>query len=716
MKHWTEFIDSGTKLQIVKNNKDHRKNYCNNVFVLDTETSSYYLIDGEYQPFDMSKSPEWYSEHCKGHFSFVYIWMLSVDDTVYYGRDLLELPCFLGILHRAIGAKFFVYIHNMAFDFCFLRNVLKFSDIFAREKGKPLVCTCEEYNVVFRDSLILTQMSLASLAESYKLDAQKKVGDLDYKVARTTKTVLSEKELGYCEADCLVLYEYISKYELPQWGGKIKNIPMTQTSKVRRALKKYITQYHKGLPQYALKDWRRMVSKMHPDAETYLMLVNCFSGGYTHANCMYTGEVIKDVKSCDFTSSYPAVMLSKKYPMTAWYKTTNDPSKWRDNYAYMATFTFTNVRPKSFNHFISESKCYDFVNAHFDNGRMVDADKVTVSMIDPDWRTFQKAYAYSSVKVKDAKRSKLGYLPLPIAMLIVDYFEQKLKLKPEVKANPDDGGLNALYVQIKQYINSIFGMSVTKFINGLSEWDNISCDWIDKIEKSEEEEYDEIKQRINDLNGEEMMTYAWGVYVAAYARENLWDGILAIDCDVVYCDTDSIKYIGDHDDYFNDYNGRVHKMMEESSKHYGFELSRIGDLGEWDTSDGDYSSFVTLGAKKYSYVDRKQNDLHITVSGVNKSSGAKALKSIRDFKIGLIFNYENSGRTIAYHDDDQPLEVTLKDCNGVEDTIVGMKYGVCLQPTTYKLGISQDYLSYTLGVQNDPYVLSYINIDSYSSK
>ena len=123
-----------------------------------------------------------------------------------------------------------------------------------------------------------------------------------------------------------------------------------------------------------------------------------------------------------------------------------------------------------------------------------------------------------------------------------------------------------------------------------------------------------------------------------------------------------------------------------------------------------------MGAKKYCYVDRKKKELHITVSGVNKDIGVNALKSIRDFKIGLIFNYEYSGRTIAYHDDDQPLEVTLKDCNGVEDTIVGMKYGVCLQPTTYKLGISQDYLSYTLGVQNDPYVLSYINIDSYSSK
>ena len=37
--------------------------------------------------------------------------------------------------------------------------------------------------------------------------------------------------------------------------------------------------------------------------------------------------------------------------------------------------------------------------------------------------------------------------------------------------------------------------------------------------------------------------YQWGVYVAAYARQNLLKMILKIDyCDFVYSDTDSIKF------------------------------------------------------------------------------------------------------------------------------------------------------------------------------
>lgn len=38
-------------------------------------------------------------------------------------------------------------------------------------------------------------------------------------------------------------------------------------------------------------------------------------GGYTHANYMYVGMVLENVASIDFTSSYPSVMIRKKYPM-----------------------------------------------------------------------------------------------------------------------------------------------------------------------------------------------------------------------------------------------------------------------------------------------------------------------------------------------------------------------------------------------------------------
>lgn len=41
-------------------------------------------------------------------------------------------------------------------------------------------------------------------------------------------------------------------------------------------------------------------------------------------------------------------------------------------------------------------------------------------------------------------------------------------------------------------------------------------------------------------------------------------------------------------------------------------------LGVFD-HDADYKEFITQGAKKYAYIDKKYGDIHITCSGVPKS-------------------------------------------------------------------------------------------------
>ena len=53
-----------------------------------------------------------------------------------------------------------------------------------------------------------------------------------------------------------------------------------------------------------------------PDLECYNILKEGFAGGFTHASYLWVGRNIKGkIDSFDFTSSYPAVMLSEKYPM-----------------------------------------------------------------------------------------------------------------------------------------------------------------------------------------------------------------------------------------------------------------------------------------------------------------------------------------------------------------------------------------------------------------
>ena len=81
------------------------------------------------------------------------------------------------------------------------------------------------------------------------------------------------------------------------------------------------------------------------------MLKKAFQGGFTHANAKYVGKLITDeVESQDFTSSYPAVMLSEKFPMSkarkVTYKTIEELHKLDEKYCYMLDISFTDLETR----------------------------------------------------------------------------------------------------------------------------------------------------------------------------------------------------------------------------------------------------------------------------------------------------------------------------------------------------------------------------------
>ena len=149
---------------------------------------------------------------------------------------------------------------------------------------------------------------------------------------------------------------------------------------------------------------------------------------------------------------------------------------------------------------------------------------------------------------------------------------------------------------------------------------------------------------------------------------------------------------------FEKYNKEIIIKLQQALNYHNLDINLLDPadskgkkhpLGVYDP-DEFYKEFITLGAKKY--CDKTQDDkIHITVSGVNKC-GAAAVHDLKDFKKGLCFDYNTSGKKLLTYNDEQP-DLTVTDYQD-HKTKISQKYGINLAPTEYNLGISIDYETY----------------------
>lgn len=659
------------------------------IMCFDIETSSGFLHKDSdtLEPY-LGKSKKYY-EDCK-KFAICYVWQFSINNNVFWGRTLEDFKNFLQELEYYEPHKKIVYIHNFSFEFQFLINVLQFDYVFARQARKPLFAEWSTYQ--FRCSYFLTNMSLATWAEQRKLSVQKLVGDLDYTILRTPKTVLTDKELAYCFNDVLVMYFGLLQYK--EKYSHIIDIPFTQTGEVRKEVidRMNVSSEYK---------YRKRCIKLIPETiEDYTLLCDCFMGGYTHSNAVHTNIVLDNVSSKDISSSYPTVMCLEKYPMTYFEETVPcDDYFNNDNYSYIITFDVEHLHSKRWNTWLSFSKCTKIKGYSLDNGRVLKADYVQLLLTNVDYEIFQLCYDFDNLNIIDFRISSNDYLSPTFVKYILELYGNKTTLKGIKEKEP-------LYMKSKQYINSMYGMMVTKNITDTIDFEE---DRWKKELLNEKNFYTKIaseKKKLSKTFG----AFQFGVWVTAYARRNLWQGILALDYNVAYCDTDSIKFIDCDSNFFNEYNKRIEERENERAEMLGIPRDKFCPrdkngiphrLGIFD-DDGQYKKFKTLGAKKYCYIDN-DDKLHMTVSGVRKSAVSQ-LHGIEDFKDGTTFDVEHAQKLIMSYVDDMPPIVWNK--GQYDEFHSNYKYGICAQPTTYSLGITDDYESILTMVQNKREVTS----------
>lgn len=654
----------------------------NTIYTFDTENSTAFLNNGKLYPYDSNKSDKFYEE--SDTYCLMYIWQFSINDTVYYGRTLEELSCFISELAKKHKFKKYVYVHNLSHDFMYLLNIIEFNsdDVFCRKPYKVVYAYTKKYDIEFRCSYFLTNLSLANWGK--KIGLPKLVGELDYDLIRTPETELTDKELDYCTRDCLVVYKGIKKFV--EKYGSIADIPLTQTGEIRKEYKKRI-----GHNFSLLKKIRDLI----PTEEEYRILKKLYRGGDTHANYLHVNKIIKGVHSWDITSSYPFSVISEKYPMTPWVRKSFDTETIeidKKHFAYMIHIQLYGVREKHSCHYISESKCEYYKGEVIDNGRILSADFIDLWINELDYEIIQNVYEIEKIVFSEVYYNRKRRLPKELVCFVIELFQQKTQYK-------DVNGFEDIYMQSKQFLNSVYGMMVSDIINNditfIQDGDEKGNHYLDEkatYESSVEPFYKRLHKNF--------LSYSWGVWVTSYSRYNLWQAIQAIGDDVVYYDTDSVKFINDHSYFFEQYNKKAIEKGMKAVEIYGLSPTAIAPNGKECTlgvyeNDGEYLEFKTLGAKRYAYkkFDKEENKVitRITISGVKKSAHTILKDDLNNFKNEMKFPRDISGKTIAIRNFNQP-KLEWVDYKG-KKYLSTQKYGATIRKSSYNLTMADEFIS-----------------------
>ena len=682
MIYWTQAGDalSGHEWLKLKRRGSKRRPggiWLDNIFAIDTESTSAFLTPaGDLIPFDFSK-PESFWSKCQ-KFGWVYIWMVGIDDLVFYGRTFAELRSFFELIDDLTGnAEKIIYCHNLAWDWAFLRDALEFEKVFARTKRKVLTADAGHWH--FRCSYFLVNMSLANWAKTKRLNVRKLEGDLDYLKIRTPLDALTDQELAYCENDVLVMLEGLKQYR--EKYGNVYKIPLTQTGETRVALADEMKDE---------KGWLRLMGDLIPHTlSEYRYLMSAFFGGDVHASYYFADRLLHGIRSFDFASSYPWVLLCYKYPLSYFTRVTRNRKRFmrNPNYCYIVTFDAFGIESKLHNTFLSRSRCSMTLNPKVDNGRIVKADFVQCTMTNIDFEMFQDFYQIDRLEIVDFKVAVAGYLNPKLLRFVLQCYEDKTRYK----------GLDDWYAEYmfkKQIANGIYGDMVTRDFEDDTTWDP-EDDW--GLDHMTEDRYQE-KAGIKKRNVPRLYKCAQiGVFVTAYARMHLWRHLICpLDHQVAYFDTDCVKFSGnDIQGAISSYNLYVIRKHYAIAERIGVDVSRLSPrdpsgkahpigLAEMEAV---YEDFKTLGAKKYCCKEAG-GPIEITVAGVPKGC-AQLLKSCDDLSDDFYFppsNEPGQKKSILHYIDDQPA---LQVGNWTIDT----PHGICLQPTGYKVGLTADYMA-----------------------
>lgn len=619
--------------------------------------------------------------------SIMYIWQFAVMDlrngNIWYcfGRTWEQFTKLLDSFYHE-GITVLVWVHNLSYEFQFMRHWLPFQKdkIFALKSRK--VVRADIDGVQFRCSYIQTNKSLDAFTRDMGVVHQKLSGvEFDYSKKRYPWTEMTAEELQYCCNDVVGLLEAM-RVRMRMENDTLYSLPLTSTGYVRRLAKEAMRKFN-----------HKQLQAMMCDVDVYKLLRLEFRGGDTHANRYHVNKILENVASYDRASSYPDVMLNYRFPMSAFTpRMITDIGELEKkcqirDCCFIAVFTITNLQQRDIYYgapYLSLDKAVEISGQVVDNGRVLSADKAVYVFNDIDWKIVKSEYV-GEVEISQVYIAKYGYLPQAFRDLVIDLFHKKTSLK-----NVNGQELN--YIRSKELINSLYGMCAQNPVKP----DVIYMDEPDQAFTLED--IVDIGEKLEKYNKKAFLLYAWGCWVTAWARLKLKEMINIVGDNFVYCDTDSVKFLV-RDDYkrivarIEEYNQGL-KELSISNKGYADDKKGITHyLGVYEYEET-YKQFKTLGAKKYAYT-RQDGTFKITIAGVPKKAGAREMGTIENFNVGFVFR--NSGKLESvYNDSDYGTYYT----DDSSEHRIEIRSNVVLRESTYEIGLSLEYMYLLASVGN----------------
>lgn len=733
---FTQYYFPNSILNILNDNlepafcKGSKDKVMNEAISFDIEATSTYTKDGK-------------------KIAFMYAWALDIFDCTIIGREWSEFVNTINTISNFYGLnpkkRIIVYVHNLSYDLQFFRKWFEWDYIFSTHTRKPLYAITKN-GIEFRCSLRLSGYKLSKVGEQMGIE---KLPDFNYTEIRTPITKLTFREYQYIIHDVKIVSAYIRKKIADESG--IINIPFTKTGYVRRLCR------HKCLrDKYKSGYYSKMIHTMVLTFDEYLTAKSAFMGGFTHTAFNHSGHVRYNVRSFDFNSSYPTVLIAEKYPMSAGEEIKHCSKKelserLESSQCAIVELELENVKNKfKYESYLSQSRCSiceanETTKVIINNGRVYSAGKIVVTITNVDYQIMKKVYDFDIVRYNHFYVYKTEYLPKPFVECILELY----KTKTELKGVPN---VDEEYMNAKENLNSMYGMTVTDIVRKFIDYDYDENEWDDiirvrnKLPPKEFTDAEKEKQieKENKKKGR-FMYYLWGIFCTAYARRNLWYGITECGYDYIYSDTDSIKILNaeNHMDFINRYNNWISERLEMAMDFHKLphELIRPKNkfgkekpLGVWD-NDGNYRKFKALRAKSYMYQKEKPDPIdfikpnhlkltrtgskmpnvwlkkflyglrtyHMTVAGVNGNRASEyLLRGNVDNPLSLFNDFlhipaEWTGKlTHTYCDIPFTARIIDKDGNAF---VVHEKSYVHLAPCSFDMSLGKQYRSFLLGVK-----------------